>query len=427
VADFKGLRHKPIAIRAIDHYGLTRSIPSIDMLTTSRDGRNASNGDLAPHPGFLPEAFVESASVAQSVLPEGGTPSYAELRILPWAKVLASSTTLFGVLYLILYQATREYYGHLGITPDQAGVSQQGLAGGVLEFALLYTGVLLPGILLAVSLFRWTTRSWRVNLELGVEAEKRVEMAAQAAVRTIVPLGAAGVVLIAVLPLIFHNVPAIILFVILGFACGLGAGGLICALVYVELVDRPRTMGVLGYIALPIHIGQTAFEWMRSQHTTTALWVRRRAPWAVGAAVLVVLVFMLWGAADLAGGDVLRRGDSTRNIFDGMPLGRLAPPLPVLDLLGAHPVPVSPCLIDLSASPTPSHLRAAVIVGHSGGRTYIVGVAGSGGFRHAPMGHVVRFSVADSELSAVDLDHPASPWRWDTSERLVAAADTATC
>lgn len=85
-------------------------------------------------------------------------------RLPAWATALISSA-LFGALYLILYQAAEEYYRHLGITPDEAGFSRNGVAGGALEFVLVLAVLLIPGVLLAVALFRLRAHLLAVDLD----------------------------------------------------------------------------------------------------------------------------------------------------------------------------------------------------------------------------------------------------------------------
>jgi len=100
---------------------------------------------------------------------------------------------------------------------------------------------------------------------------------------------------------------------------------------------------------------------------------------------------------------------------------------PIFNLLDIRTVTVSPCRLPLDGDQAPAHLRAAVIVGHSDGRTYLFGVAGSDGFQGVPVpvGDTFMFSVADSDLGPVDLD-PAKLPLWDTAHRKITA-DTRSC
>jgi hypothetical protein len=60
-----------------------------------------------------------------------------------------TSTTVLGGLYLILYEAAYMYFARFGMTPEQAGLSPEALAGGALVVGIVFAGVLIPG------------RSWR--------------------------------------------------------------------------------------------------------------------------------------------------------------------------------------------------------------------------------------------------------------------------
>lgn len=155
---------------------------------------------------------------------------------------------------------------------------------------------------------------------------------------------------------------------------------------------------IIGGLAAYKFPDNTDNDWLNKVRDS---WARIRV--VVIAFLLALTVFTLWFAADLAGNDVLRTGNSTRTFPPG-------PGLPILRLLGLSPFPVSPCLIHLPGDQQ-KDLYAAVIVGHSGGRTYLVGLAGSAGFEGVPAGHAITFSVADADLGALDLEPTTLPWK----------------
>jgi hypothetical protein len=299
-----------------------------------------------------------------------------ERRVLPWwATSLLGPTTLVAAVYLVLYQAAHAYYGRFGITPEQAGLAHDAVAGGALEFALVYVGLLIPGALLALTLSRRILESRGRIVWIVVTVALMVgALVGSALIRR-------------------HSASLVLVLVV--YCPLLGGGGAFLTLLFRE--------------AAPLLPGS-----VEQARAFRARWLR---PMVSVAAVLLLpfLAIQLWTAAGTAGGDVLRRGGSTRAFYV----------MPIEDLLGVRPVAVSPCLINLGADNTPVHLRAAVIVGHSAGRTYLVGVAGPAGFRGIPVGHVTTFSVADSDLGPLDLDLEAP--KWDTTPHPVDHADTRTC
>jgi hypothetical protein len=95
------------------------------MTTTGFAGREGSNGDLARNLGskpahvtttvIEPEASGRNPAAGLTLHPDAPdtvTSSERKPGSLSWTTGLITSTTLFGALYLILYQAAREFYRH---------------------------------------------------------------------------------------------------------------------------------------------------------------------------------------------------------------------------------------------------------------------------------------------------------------------------
>jgi hypothetical protein len=274
---------------------------------------------------------------------------------------VVTSTTVLGGFYLVMYEAAHIYFGRLGITPEQAGLSRDAIAGGALAFAAVYVGLLMPAAAAAVLVFRLVTKSRRDLLALAAAF-----LAGIGALSVLSQIQSSQIHPLLLVAMLVASVIGVMVGVLAGVIVNLAAG---------RVASARRRWSV---------------EWRRVRLLLVA---------ALLAGVSLYLIGVLQDRANAAGDDVLRHGSSVQNFFG----------MPIVDLLGVRTVAVSPCLMDLGDEGTPAHLGTAFIVGRSGGRVYLVAVAGPAGFRHIPAGHHVTFSVADGAIRALDLESRASP------------------